>query len=191
MKSARASVALLLAGAAPAQERTVATYGDWSVRCAALTSVALLLAGPAQAQERTVATYGDWSVRCENAPSRNCEAGTVLTSADNQPAAQLIVGRLNNQGPVLLLGVVPLNVHLPAQLRLALQGGAPLSLSFQRCTPQACFAATELDDATLGRLRAEPAGSRMLLQDTARREIGLALSLRGFAQAQAALTARR
>ena len=150
-----------------------------------------LLAGTAAAQERTVATYGDWSVRCENAPSRSCEAATVLSTADNRPAAQLIIGRLNSQGPVLLLAHVgALNVHLPAQLRLAV-GGVTMNLVYQRCTPQGCFATVELDDATVTRMRAEPAGGQMLFQDSARREVSLSLSLRGFAQAQAALSARR
>lgn len=150
-----------------------------------------LLAGGALAQDRTVATYGDWSVRCENAPSRNCEAATVLSTADNRPVAQLIIGRLNNQGPVLLLAHVgALNVHLPAQLWLVV-AGAPLGLTYQRCTPQGCFASIELDDATLARLRGEPPGGRMVFQDGARQEVSLSLSLRGFAQAHAALSARR
>lgn len=149
-----------------------------------------LLTGAAWAQDRTVATYGDWSVRCENAPSRNCEAATVLSTADNRPAAQLIIGRLNNQGPALLLAHVgALNVHLPAQLRLLL-GGVTMELVYQRCTPQGCFATVELDGATITRMRGEPAGGRMMFQDAARREVSLNLSLRGFAQAQAALSAR-
>ena len=161
------------------------------MRAALATALTLCLAGPALAQDRTVATYGDWSVRCENAPSRNCEAATVLSTAENRPVAQLIVGRLNNQGPVLLLAHVGvLNVHLPAQLRLTL-AGAPLNLVYQRCTPQGCFASAELDEATLARLRGEPAGARMIFQDAGRQEISLTLSLRGFAQAQAALSARR
>lgn len=151
--------------------------------------VGLALALPAAAQDRTVATYGDWSVRCENAPSRGCEAATVLSTAENRPVAQLIIGRLNNQGPLLLLAVVPLGVHLPAQLRV-LVGGMPVELTYQRCT-QLCAASRELDDALMARLRAEPAGARVIFQDANRRELNLALSLRGFAQAQAALAARR
>lgn len=150
----------------------------------------LLLMVPAMAQDRTVATYGDWSVRCENAPSRSCEAATILSLPDNRPVAQLILGQRNNQGPLLLLVVVPLNVHLPAQLRLML-GAAPLTLAYQRCTPQGCFATMDLDDATLTRLRAEPAGGRLIFQDQERREISASLSMRGFTQAQAALAARR
>ena len=150
----------------------------------------LLLMVPAMAQDRTVATYGDWSMRCENAPSRSCEAATILSLPDNRPVAQLILGQRNNQGPLLLLVVVPLNVHLPAQLRLML-GAAPLTLAYQRCTPQGCFATMDLDDATLTRLRAEPAGGRLIFQDQERREISASLSMRGFTQAQAALAARR
>lgn len=158
-------------------------------RVAALV-VGLCLAGPASSQERTLATYGDWSVRCENAPARNCEAATILSGPDNRPMAQLIVGRLNNQGPALLLVVSPLGVHLPSPVRIEI-GGPVLELAFQRCTQQGCAASRELDDALLARLRSEPSGGRVQFQDGARQPVSLALSMRGFAQAQAALAARR
>ena len=156
----------------------------------AVVALVLGIAGPALAQDRTVATYGDWSVRCENAPSRNCEAATILSLPDNRPAAQLIVGRLNNQGPSLLLAMLPLGVHLSAPVRLTV-AGMQIDLAFQRCTPQGCAASRELDDATAARLRGEAGGGRMVFQDGARQEVSLVLSMRGFAQAQAALSARR
>lgn len=150
----------------------------------------LLLAVPALAQERTMATYGDWSVRCENAPSRNCEAATALSLAPDRPVAQLIIGQRNNQGPLLLLVVVPLGVHLPGQIQVTAAGG-PVELAYQRCTSQGCAASRELDEALLTRLRAEPTGARVQFLDGARQVVTLTFSLRGFAQAQAALSARR
>lgn len=157
-----------------------------------LLALLCLIAGGAAAQDRTMATYGDWQLRCETAPSRNCEAATVLSAPDNRPMAQLIIGRLNSQGPTLLLAHIgSMNVHLPAQVRLNLASGGALAMAYQRCTTQGCFASVELDDATLARLRAEPAGAQMVLQDSGRREIALPLSFRGFGQAQAALSQRR
>ena len=159
------------------------------MRLAAI-ALALGLAGPALAQDRTVATYGDWSVRCENSPSRNCEAATVLSLPDNRPAAQLIVGRLNNQGPSLLLAMLPLGVQLSTPVRLEV-AGMQIDLAYQRCTQQGCAASRELDEPSTARLRGEAGGGRMVFHDGARREVSLPLSLRGFAQAQAALSARR
>ncbi len=150
----------------------------------------LLLAGQAGAQERTVSTFGDWSVRCEAGPPRNCETAVTLANAEGRAMAQLVIGRLNSQGPLLVMAHVPLNVHLPGQVRLALEG-APLALAFQRCVPQGCFATVEVDEALLRRLRAEPAGARLVFQDATRQEVGLAVSMRGFARAQAALSTQR
>ena len=93
-------------------------------------------------------------------------------------------------GSVLAMAHLPLNVFLPGQARIMVEGG-PLVLAFQRCVPQGCFATIEVDDALMRRLRAEPAGARLMFQDATRREITLAVPMRGFAQAQAALTAQR
>jgi invasion protein IalB len=149
----------------------------------------LLGALPAAAQDRTVATFGDWSVRCEAGPPRNCESATTLANPAGRPTAQLVLGRLNPQAPLLAMAHLPLNVHLPAGVRLMLDG-APLSLQFQRCVPQGCFATIEVDDALLRRLRAEPGGARLVFQDAARQEIALAVSMQGFARAQASLSGR-
>ena len=155
-----------------------------------LACMGVLFSAHAWAQERTVSTFGDWSVRCEAGPPRNCETAVTLSNAEGRAVAQLVIGRLNSQGPLLAMAHVPLNVHLPGQVRLAIEG-APLALAFQRCVPQGCFAMVEVDEALLRRLRAEPAGARLLFQDATRQEVGLAVSLRGFARAQAALSTQR
>jgi invasion protein IalB len=152
--------------------------------------LAALTALPAMAQDRTVATFGDWSLRCEAGPPRNCETATTLSNQERRPMGQIVLGRLNPQAPVLVMAHLPLNVQLPAGVRLALDG-APIMLQYQRCVPQGCFATIEVDDALMRRLRAEPAGARLVFQDATRREITLAVSMRGFAQAQAALAAQR
>ena len=152
--------------------------------------LAALTALPAMAQDRTVATFGDWSLRCEAGPPRNCETATTLSNQESRPMAQIVVGRLNPQAPVLVMAHLPLNVQLPAGVRLMLDH-APIVLQYQRCVPQGCFATIEVDDALMRRLRAEPAGARLMFQDATRREITLAVPMRGFAQAQAALAAQR
>ena len=152
--------------------------------------LAVLTAMPAMAQDRTVAIFGGWSLRCEVGPPRNCEIATTLSNQESRPMAQIVVGRLNPQAPVLVMAHLPLNVQLPAAVRLLLDN-APIVLQYQRCVPQGCFATIEVDDALMRRLRAEPAGARLIFQDATRREITLAVSMRGFAQAQAALIAQR
>ena len=152
--------------------------------------LAALTALPAMAQDRTMATFGDWSLRCEAGPPRNCETATTLSNQERRPMAQIVLGRLNPQAPVLVMAHLPLNVQLPAGVRLALDG-APIVLQYQRCVPQGCFATIAVDDALMRRLRAEPAGARLVFQDATQREVTLPVSMRGFNQAQAALAAQR
>lgn len=145
-----------------------------------------LLAGTASAQDRTMASFSDWQLRCEQAPARQCEIAGVANTAQGRPAAQLLVGRLGQQGQQVVAAVLPLGVHLPGQVRLALDG-EPLRLEFQRCVAEGCIASAPLTEPVLRSLRAEPATARLILQDQARSEITLTLSLRGFARAHAAL----
>ena len=91
--------------------------------------LAALTALPAMAQDRTVATFGDWSLRCEAGPPRNCETATTLSNQESRPMAQIVVGRLNPQAPVLVMAHLPLNVQLPAGVRLMLDN-APIVLQY-------------------------------------------------------------
>jgi hypothetical protein len=152
--------------------------------------LAALMASPAMAQDRTVASFGDWSLRCVAGPPRNCEVATTLSNQERRPLAAIVLGRVNPQAPLLVTAFLPLDVQLPAGVRLVLDA-TPILLQYQRCVPQACFATIEADDALLRRLRAEPSGARLIFQDASQREITLPLSMRGFAQAQAALAAQR
>ena len=155
-----------------------------------LIACLLLAAWGAAAQERSVNTFGEWSLRCEAGPPRNCEVATTLANPEGRPTAQIVLGRLNSQGPLLAMAHLPLNVFLPGQARIIMEG-EPMVLAFQRCVPQGCFAMLEVDDAVLRRLRAEPGGARLVFQDATRRDVTLALSLRGFARAQTALATQR
>lgn len=144
------------------------------------------LCGSAAAQERTMASFNDWQLRCEVAPQRQCEIAAVANTAQGRPAAQVLLGRLGQQGQQVVAVVAPLGVHLPGQVQLVLDG-PPLRLEFQRCVAEGCIASAPLNDALLRALRAEPANARVILLDPARTEIALSLSMRGFARAHAAL----
>jgi len=155
-------------------------------RLASAGLLAVWLAAPAAAQERTMASFNDWSLRCEQAPARQCEIAGVANTAQGRPAAQLLVGRLGQQGQQVIAAVVPLGVHLPGQARLLLEAET-VRLEFQRCVTEGCIASAPLSDALLRVLRAEPANTRLVLQDGARGDVTLTISLRGFARAQTAL----
>lgn len=151
-----------------------------------LIAALLLSSVGASAQDRTMASFNDWQLRCEVAPQRQCEIAGVASTAQGRPAAQLLVGRLGQQGQQVVAAVLPLGVHLPGQVRLMLDGET-LRLEFQRCVTEGCIASAPLSDTLLRSLRAEPANARIIIQDAARADITLTLSMRGFARAQAAL----
>ncbi|MCX7374359.1 MAG: invasion associated locus B family protein [Alphaproteobacteria bacterium] len=148
----------------------------------------VVLSGAAAAQDRTMASFNDWQLRCEEAPQRQCEIASVANTAQGRPAAQLLVGRLGQQGQQVVAAVLPLGVHLPGQVRLML-GGETLRLEFQRCVSEGCIASAPLTEPLLRSLRAEPDNARIIIQDAARADVALVLSMRGFARAHAALAA--
>ncbi|MDW8315710.1 MAG: invasion associated locus B family protein [Rhodovarius sp.] len=155
------------------------------LRWAAL-SAAWLAIGPAAAQDRSLAAFGDWLLRCEQRGSRLCEIATPLPGPEGRTLAQVLIGRIDPRGPLLITAHLPLSVHLPAQVRVMLPDGV-VSLTYQHCLQAGCFATAELDEGLLRRLRAEPQGVRLAFQDGARREITAPVSMSGFARAHAAL----
>lgn len=151
-----------------------------------LTAALLLVAVGAAAQDRTMSSFNDWQLRCEVAPQRQCEIAGMANTAQGRPAAQLLVGRLGQQGQQVVAAVLPLGVHLPGQVRLLLDGETQ-RLEFQRCVAEGCIASAPLSEGMLRSLRAEPGNTRIIVQDAARADITLTLSMRGFARAHAAL----
>jgi invasion protein IalB len=165
-------LALALAAAQPAAaqpaidapERTVAVFGDWSMRCE------------------------------QRPEGRICEMAQTTQDQQRKPVAVVALGRATRDGPLRLVAQVPVNVQVAQAARLVLDAAgrqeAPLVLTFRNCVPAGCFAELELrDQAVLRRLRgrAADAAGRLEWRNAAGAEASIPVSFRGFAAAYDAL----
>jgi invasion protein IalB len=143
--------------------------------------------------ERTTASFGDWVMRCEaaTAPARRvCEVALVITlQGQNAPIAQVALGKPAATEAKRLTIVLPPNVAITTkpQIFIAKAGAAPTELSWQRCTPGACFASAAIPDETIAIFSAQAEPGRIVFKDATDREVALPISFRGLSQALAAL----
>lgn len=179
--------------------------------CCALLSLAAL---PALAQTKpaektpvaseptiTTATYGNWVLRCvqleakagAQAAARSCEAvHTVQVQGQQQPIAQIAIGRLPDSKALLVTAVVPVNVSLPGSIHVsgnAKTGGEEkggINLAWQKCLTGMCAASAKLGPQTLAILRAETDG-QLRFTDATGNTIAIPLSWAGLDQALKAL----
>jgi invasion protein IalB len=144
---------------------------------------------------QTTASYGDWVLRCvrtgdsATAP-RTCEvAQTLVLQGQQQPVAQLAIGRLDKADALRLTVVLPPAVSL-AKVPQVTTGDAdprPLNLVWRRCLPGGCFADVSLSEDVLKMLRARAEPVRLTFRDAGEHDITWPFSLRGISQALDAL----
>jgi invasion protein IalB len=142
---------------------TIASYGDWVLRCQRIDR-----AGKA---------------------ARVCEvAETIQVEGQANPIAQLAIGRMAPGDPLRATAVLPTAVSFPSNVRISeAKNGAPLSLEWRRCLPGGCFADSPVKDDLLARWRAQTDAGQLTFKDAAGRDQSLPLSFRGLAQALDAL----
>lgn len=151
----------------------------------------------------TTATYGDWVVRCVQLPapengkaaraSRSCETvQTVQVQGQQQPVAQLAIGRLPEDRSLVVTAVVPVNIAFPGMIHVSGNGKTgseekgSIDLVWQKCFAGSCAANGKPDDATLAALRGGTQG-QLRFADANGNLVSVPLSWRGLDQALAAL----
>lgn len=145
-------------------------------------------AAPSQASppQRTTATYEDWTVRCEiKANDKVCEmVQTMQIKGQAQPISQIAIGRVAKDKPLMIVFQVPINVWLPADVRLkADEKDSGIVGTFRRCLPAACFADTELKPEMVKKLRGLTENGKLQFKDAGQQDIAIPVSFKGFAQA--------
>ena len=133
----------------------------------------------------TTATYGDWVLRCQQqAQSRTCEVTQTLYQQGQQnPIALIAITR-----ELRIVVQLPVNVTIAGQVKIALKQGEPnIDLEFAQCVQAGCFAASQLTQEALRRLRVHSDTGQIAYQDASQRAVTLVFSLRGFATAMDAL----
>ncbi|MFD2182837.1 invasion associated locus B family protein [Rhodoplanes azumiensis] len=144
------------------------------------------------APTRTTATYEDWTVRCETPPGAQQKTCEVFQAQQQQgqagPVSQIAIGRAGKTGPHKLVAQIPVNVWLATAPRLLWDDKqAPIALGFKRCVPGGCFADADIPDDLLRRMKARAEPGRLEYKDAIQRDVGIAVSFKGFSQAIDAL----
>jgi invasion protein IalB len=163
----------------------------------ALAAVALTLtlfaAGAAaeQAPQRITATYEDWTVQCELQPGppaqKLCEM-VQTAQAQGQTISRIALGRASKSEPFKIVVQLPVNLFLPAGVRIQADDKDPgLALAFKRCVPAGCFADIEIKDDVVKRLRAATANWKVTFKNSGQQDAAVPLSFKGFNQAFDAL----
>lgn len=89
-------------------------------------------------------TFGDWELACFKTNDGNdpCSLVQILTDSTGNPTAEVSFFRIDNGGLAVagITVVVPLETSLPAQLKMAVDGGLGKSYSYSFCNPVGCIA---------------------------------------------------
>jgi invasion protein IalB len=143
----------------------------------------------------TLASFGDWALRCQRLEDgaetqRVCEVVQQIRAQGQQnPIAELAIGRLKNADPLRLTVAVPVNVTFLNPPSFSADGKVPEPLDFgwRKCLPGACIADAAVKDEVLRRWKTQTSAGRINWTDAAGRDIAIDLSFRGLAQALDAL----
>jgi invasion protein IalB len=182
----------------------------------ALTCVIALAAGAAQAAEKprpspsaeapakrdgeaissdpqlTTATFGDWVERCQRVNAggetrRVCEIALTVTAAgQNQPLAELAIGRTKKSDPLRLTLVLPVNVSFPSTPKILVEGDDALDCTWKQCVPAGCFADAPFN-AEAQRAWREAKSAKVESKAAGGQAFSFNVSLRGLPQALDAL----
>jgi invasion protein IalB len=143
---------------------TLASFGDWSLRCQRLGN-------GAESQ-------------------RVCEVIQQIRAQDQQnPVAELAIGHLKKADPLRLTVALPVNVTFSNSPSFSADGKVPepLDLGWRKCLPGGCIADALLKDDVLRRWKVQTGAGRITWTDAAGRDLAIGLSFRGLTQALDAL----
>jgi invasion protein IalB len=144
----------------------------------------------------TLASFGDWALRCQRLGNgaeaqRVCEVAQQIRGQDQQnPVAELAIGRLKKADSLRLTIVLPVNVTFSSPLSFSADGKVlePLDLGWRKCLPGGCIADALLKDDVLRRWKTQTSAGRITWTDAAGHDLAIGLSFRGLTQALDALS---
>jgi invasion protein IalB len=170
----------------------------------ALMLLTLALPIPVVAQDETNAApapastelknHQDWSVQCATSPESTDGQCVLFQHLDVESGQRLLTmqvsrlsgGRDDGQEARALVITVPLGVHLPSGMRLQVDDGPPIDLSYERCDQGGCYAGTILNEELLKAMM-QGEKSRVRFNNLNGKSITATLSLLGFAEGFRAL----
>jgi invasion protein IalB len=139
----------------------------------------------------TSASFGDWVLRCQRLGNgadtlHVCEVAQQIRPQDQQnPLAEVAIGRLKKSDPLLLTVVLPVNVAFPNSPSFSpdAKDSDLLDLGWRKCLPGGCFADVALKDDVLQRWKAQSGNGRLTWKDAAGRDFAIGVSSNGLTQA--------
>jgi len=153
-----------LHGQAPAQQTgpdtTTATYGDWLLRCRAISG------------------------------GKSCEViQNILVEGKTAPIAQLAFGRLAPNQPLYFTAVLPTNVTFPSVVSIAIdeKDAQPTPVPWTRCLQTGCFASLQTTDAILKHWGGQTGAGRLTFKNGAGQDTTVPFSFKGLGRALDAL----
>src|ERR1700719_3393693 len=119
----------------------------------------------------TEASFGDWILRCQRlgngAETQHlCEVAQQIRAQDQQnPVAELAIGRLKKTDPLRLTVVLPVNVTFSSVPSFAADGKLPdsLDLGWRKCLPGGCIADALMKDDVLHHWKSQTSDGRIVL----------------------------
>ncbi|MDO9412627.1 MAG: invasion associated locus B family protein [Pseudolabrys sp.] len=144
----------------------------------------------------TSASYGDWILRCQRLGAgaevqRVCEVVQQVRAQDQQnPTAEIAIGRVKKSDPLMLTVVLPVNVTFPNNPNFSSSGKTTdtVDLGWRRCLPGGCFADLVLKDDVLKDWKSQTNVGRLTWKDAAGRDFAVGISSKGLTQAIDALS---
>jgi invasion protein IalB len=112
-------------------------------------------------------------------------AQQIRAQDQQNPLAELAIGRLKKTDPLVLTVVLPVNVTFSKPPSFSADGKDSdlLDLGWRKCLPGGCFAEASLKDDVLQRWKAQSSNGRLTWRDAAGRDFAIGVSSNGLAQA--------
>lgn len=130
--------------------------------------------------------FGDWSLRCFRMPEGQedaCQLYQLLREEAGNPIAEFSLFRIEEGGPAVAGAsvIVPLVTLLPAELKIAIDGGTPKSYPYRVCTEVGCIAQLGLIDADVAAFKQGANATVTLVPAQAPdQQVNINVSLSGF-----------
>ncbi len=155
---------------------TVATHGDWSIRCQTMSDIA-----------------AETGAKINGADGKGDQAGnkrqcamvqTVLHEENRNVGMSVVVLKMqrDDQVQTTMRIMAPVGVFLPTGVALEIDGSPVGRIGFTRCLPQVCIANADMSEELLGKLR-KGGKANFIIYRAPGVGIGLLFSLNGFTAA--------
>lgn len=142
--------------------------------------------GSASAAPQNGQVFKDWVVKCEGGEGQSERCYIVQNIVITQTGQRLLTftaGYIGaDSGPVAHL-LLPLGMYLPAGVALKVDSGEQFKAPVIICSANGCEASLSLDDDLLPQLKNGLVAQVAFLDGTARRQITISVSLKGFTAA--------